>query len=157
MVELFTCSHYRFASAMGQPVRISLMLPRWRPEARDWPVCWTLCVRWRYFNADDWEQQYLAQLDRYGVAAIRSELEGIAAEHDTTQLVLLCFERQIDPHGCHRRTFARWWWRHTRESVPELDPAPHTPLGERWATDQLTQTGPGQYEVSSVEEPTEEE
>ncbi|HEV2372117.1 MAG TPA: hypothetical protein VGS19_08110, partial [Streptosporangiaceae bacterium] len=67
-MELFTTSFARWRPGDGSSVVISLGVPRWRPEAAQWPRCWELCPRWRYFSAPDevFEAEYRKQLDAYG-------------------------------------------------------------------------------------------
>lgn len=107
---------------MGSPVTISLLTPRWRPEAATWPRCWPVTPRWSYFHAsdDEFDRQYVAQLDRHGPQEITRRLAQIAKTaymEPSDRLVLLCWE--ADPDRCHRGTFARWLLQRTGELVTE--------------------------------------
>jgi hypothetical protein len=125
-VQFATASYRTWRPGAGSPVVASLTTPRWRPEAASWPRCWALCPRWAWFHApaDEFDRQYLAQLERYGVERIHAELARIAAEAyeaPSERLVLCCFEPpEAAETGCHRRTFAAWWMRETGEKIPEL-------------------------------------
>ena len=70
---------------------------------------------------DEFERQYIAQLERHGPQRIAVELAGIAANaylEPSQRLVLLCYE--TDPARCHRSQFADWWLRVTGEPIHEL-------------------------------------
>ncbi|GAA4598835.1 hypothetical protein GCM10023194_77400 [Planotetraspora phitsanulokensis] len=71
---------------------------------------------------DVYKDLYLRHLAGAGVAAIRTELAGIAAPLEPGRpLVLLCFDR-LDREGvwCHRTLFAAWWHEVTGQEVPEF-------------------------------------
>ena len=119
MTELFTASYRAYRASMGTPVIISLQRPKWRPESADWPSCALLTPRWRYFRADDFAEQYVGQLEKYGAKKIAAALHAIAREHDTERLVLCCFEADVD--HCHRGMFAAWWLQTTGEVVTEVN------------------------------------
>ena len=53
MTQFHTCSYRAFRLDMGQPVVISFGLPKWRPEAEDWPRCWLLTPCWSYFRSGE--------------------------------------------------------------------------------------------------------
>lgn len=82
------------------------MLPKFIPEAKDWPRCHLLTPRWSYFRSDDFAEQVAAQLDGYGSARVTAVLERIARGRDAERLVLCCFES--DPAQCHRSMVATW-------------------------------------------------
>jgi len=42
LTRIHTSSYRAFRPDMGTPVVTSLGLPRWRPEAQDWPRCWLI-------------------------------------------------------------------------------------------------------------------
>jgi hypothetical protein len=126
-VELLTASYGSWRPGAGSPVSISLTTPRWRPEAADWPQCWALCPRWRFFHAEpaEFDRQYLAQLERYGVGRIHAALAKIAREAyeaPSQRLALCCWEPpEAAETTCHRRTFAAWWLLATGELVEEVN------------------------------------
>jgi Active DUF488-N3 subclade len=129
-VNLATASFRSFHAGMGQPVSIALVPPKWRDDCKDWPVCFLLCPRWSYFNADEaeFDRQYLAQLDRFGVAKIRAMLQQIAADHHAETLVLICHE--ADRENCHRKLAAQRLEQHCGIEVPEVAGMPTQPLHE---------------------------
>jgi len=125
MTRLFTCSYRAFRPDMGQPVVCSLGLPKWRPEAAEWPRCHLLTPTWPMFNAvretgdsEAFAAAYAARLERFSVQRIARTLEGIARAHQADNLVLLCHE--ADPERCHRTQFADWWIQASGEEVAEL-------------------------------------
>lgn len=123
-MELLTASYrtWERASASGAaPVAISLTVPKWLPEAKTWPRVYRLCPRWSYFYADPAEfgRQYIAQLERFGVASIRDRLHQLGRELGAERLVLHCWEADGSPASCHRGTFARWWLEQTGELIEE--------------------------------------
>lgn len=126
-MQFLTASYGSWRPGTGSPVAISLTRPRWRPEAAGWPQCWLLCPRWAWFRAEpaEFDRQYLAQLERYGVERIHAALARIAAEAyeaPSERLCLICWEPpEAAETGCHRRTFAAWWLHQTGELIPELD------------------------------------
>jgi hypothetical protein len=73
---------------MGLPIVASLQLPKWIPDAANWPRCWLITPRWSYFRAADWSVQYVSQLERFGVQRIARELEAIARDNDADRLVV---------------------------------------------------------------------
>lgn len=124
-MELLTASYGSWRPGTGSPVAISLTTPRWRPEAADWPQCYELCPRWRYFHAPaaEFEAAYVAQLEGFGVQLIHAALTWIAREAyeaPSERLVLCCWESpEAAETGCHRRQFARWWLENTGERIKE--------------------------------------
>ena len=122
MTSLATCSYYEFRPSMGQPVRISLGIPRfkisWELPSR---CLWELTPRGRYFHAEpaEFARQYLAQLDRYGTARLHEIFTALATGNP---LILLCFETNVRSGAdCHRRLFAEWWLEQTGEAIPEIE------------------------------------
>lgn len=120
MTELYTSSYRAFRPDMGQAVVTSLGLPRWRPEAGQWPRCWLLTPTSALFHAsaEDFDVGYIERLDRFGPAKIAQTLQRIGVEHQADKLVLLCHE--LDPAGCHRSLAADWIIRTLGEVVDEL-------------------------------------
>jgi hypothetical protein len=103
---------------MGQPVRISLGVPKFKVSWQLPPEClWELTPRGRYFHAEpaEFAREYLAQLDRYGTARLHSIFTRLATGD---RLLLLCFER--NSADCHRRLFSQWWLEQTGEAIPEI-------------------------------------
>jgi hypothetical protein len=105
---------------MGQAVVTSRGLPRYRPEAAEWPRCWMLTPGSSYFDAEpeEFERQYTSQLDRHGPAKISRWLERTARDRGAGSLVLLCHEWAWE--DCHRLLAARWILERTGELVTEL-------------------------------------
>lgn len=122
MTSLATCSFYEFRPDMGQPVRISLGVPKFRLSWRLPSVrLEELTPRGWYFRAppEVFARKFLEQLDQVGVDRLRGIFED-TLEGDGP-LVLLCFERDVrSGNDCHRRRFADWWQKNTGEFVPEL-------------------------------------
>jgi hypothetical protein len=114
VTEIRTSCFRNYRPSMGQPVVIALRTPKWMPQAEQWPKVGRLMPKWSYFNADDatFEREYIAQLERYGVASIRQRLEQVAAETGAQTLVLLCHEADGDAPSCHRGMFRDWAARH---------------------------------------------
>lgn len=63
---------------------------------------------------------YGRRLDRLGVDHVRRILDQVASDAGGDQLALLCFERLGIGVGCHRRTFAAWWFEQTGQVVEEI-------------------------------------
>jgi hypothetical protein len=122
VTQLLTACYSTWRPEHGQPVVISLMTPKWMPEAATWPQCHLVMPRWSYFKAepDEWDRQYFAQLDRFGPEKIARVLERIAREHQADRLVLLCWERP--GARCHRRLLADWLLAKTGELAEEITP-----------------------------------
>lgn len=120
MTQIFTCSYRAYRSDMGQAVVTSLGLPRWRPEARQWPRCWLLTPTAELLAEDNeaFTAGYLARLERFGAQKISRTLERIAQENQAEALVLLCHES--DAARCHRSIAAEWIIRTTGEAIDEL-------------------------------------
>jgi Protein of unknown function, DUF488 len=123
LTQLFASSYRTYRPGMGQAVVTSLGLPKWRlAEAQGWPRCWLITPTPALFGATDeeFDREYPARLDRFGVPKIARALERIAREHQAERLVLMCFE--ADPARCHRSMFAQWWMS-TGEVIEEPDGA----------------------------------
>lgn len=119
------------------PVRTSVGLPRFWPEARGLPVAKLITPYGLLkLEGDEFRERYLVRLNEAGVEAIRAELAEIALTYGGQPLCLLCFE--ADPTACHRSMFADWWFERTGERVAEVEPAT-TDL----ATGQNSNTGSG--------------
>jgi Protein of unknown function, DUF488 len=120
-MRLATTSYRAYRPEMGQIVVTSRGLPRWLlPESRTWPRLWLATPSSAYKDApaDEFAEQYTAQLDRAGADRIRAALADIAGSHEATRLVLACFEaKEID---CHRALFRCWWHAATGEEIEEL-------------------------------------
>lgn len=70
-------------------------------------------------NEDEYFQQYIRRLDKFGVNQI-SKVLGFFARKGK-EIVLLCFEDvRNEKQWCHRRMFAQWWEEQTGERVDEL-------------------------------------
>jgi hypothetical protein len=104
------------------PVRTSLGVPRFWPEAYDAPAVeelfippWTLRA-----NLDDrsFRRIYWKKLSKTGVDAILSALENVP-NPEGKRLALACFEDIFVGQPCHRRDFADYWAIKTGELVPE--------------------------------------
>jgi hypothetical protein len=122
-MQLFTASYRAWRPEHGAPVVTSLTTPKWLPEAKSWPKLWPATPRWSYFRAsnDEFNRQYLAQLERYGAEQIAARLAEIARSafaEPIERLVLLCWE--TDPARCHRATFSTWWLAETGEPMTEV-------------------------------------
>jgi hypothetical protein len=125
-VELFTASYSAWRPEQGAPVVTSLTTPKWLPEAKSWPRLWPATPRWSYFRASEQEfdRQYVAQLERYGAQQIARRLAEIARTgfaEPAERLVCLCWE--TDRARCHRATFSRWWLAETGEPITEIEEA----------------------------------
>lgn len=123
MTRLHTCAYGALRPGMGLPVVASLGLPKWIPEAATWPRLWLLTPRPAYLRAPDSQQQYLAQIQRYGVQRISRALEHIAREHEAEHLLIMCFETLApgqDAPRCHRAWWAEWHFAQTGELVTEV-------------------------------------
>jgi hypothetical protein len=132
VTTLWTASFQSFRSGLGQPVSIALALPRWRDDCQNWPACHLLTPRWAYFNApaEEFDAEYVSQLQRFGVPRIRAVLERIAVEHEADRLVLICHE--ADREQCHRGTLARSWQQEAGQEMPEAggaEPMHDVPAG----------------------------
>jgi hypothetical protein len=105
-----------------------LTVPRYLPEAVDWPRCHLLCPRWSYFlraedrteaTVESFRAAYTAQLERFGPRKIARVLHMLGREHDASALALLCHEASWD--RCHRQMWASWWLQATGEVVGEME------------------------------------
>jgi hypothetical protein len=118
--NLATCSYAAWRPGLGQPVVISLTVPKWLPEAKDWPRCWEITPRWSYFRASEgaFEDSYLGQVEDYGPKRIARRLGQIARETGAETLALCCWE--ADRERCHRALFAAHWLATTGELIQEV-------------------------------------
>jgi hypothetical protein len=91
---------------------------------------------------DDW---YVGKLENLGVVVVGAKLEGISAQNDGADLVLLCFEDVHAGEPCHRRTFGDWWFMRTGEMVEEL------PVGSPTASDPAIVDRGDAVDIGSVE------
>jgi hypothetical protein len=110
-----------------QPVRVSLDIPRFWPEAAKFPFladiapsAWMLAQHkgeqhWRFAAA------YEYKLNMCGVARIEGRLR---AFDSALPLALTCFEPNADK--CHRAIFSRWWYERTGQIIDEW--VPHQPV-----------------------------
>ena len=100
--------------------RCVLTLPKFRPEAQDWPRLWEVTPRWWYWRYEraEWDRAYLAQLNRYGPRRVARRLAEIAREQQADRLVVMCYEPL--PADCHRGLFAAWWLTTTGERINEI-------------------------------------
>ena len=81
-----------------------------------------LAPRRAYWDAPDFDEQYLAQVARFA-DDIDAKLSAIPAENGA--LVLLCWEKQVTgPEQCHRRLAAGFLSERYGVEIPEMDPAP---------------------------------
>lgn len=145
-MRLFTASWsavHRHSAAVGagnedfMPVRTSVGLPRFWPEARGFPVAKLITpYGLRKLTGDEFHAAYVTRLNETGVEAIRAELAEIGLAYGDRPLALLCFERSSSE--CHRGMFAAFWQEHTGKVVAEIDPATTDP-----ATGQKSHTGSG--------------
>jgi hypothetical protein len=121
LTQLFTCSYRAWRPELGAPVVASLLVPKWIPEAKDWPRLWAATPRWSYFKAEpgDFDLEFAAQLERYGPERIARRLAEIARECDAENLVVLCWE--VSAEQCHRSAWAAWWTTRTGEVVSEIE------------------------------------
>jgi Active DUF488-N3 subclade len=104
-----------------QPVVCSLLLPKWLPEAEEFPRLWAATPRWSYWRSgwpDEFRGHFEAQLGQYGARRIARQLHQIARDAGAERLVLLCFE--ADPGQCHRSLFAGWWLHTVGERITEI-------------------------------------
>lgn len=103
------------------PVRVTVGAPKF-PLGFDLAGASSMLAPHGAFGRDLDDQEFAAvyrqRLDRFGVDAIRSQLQTLAG--DAPGVVLLCFEDVHAGQSCHRRVFARWWEERTGEEVPEL-------------------------------------
>lgn len=105
-----------------QPVRISKGLPRFWPQASDFPAVEKLFVpgwmlRSGYDDRAKNERAYTHQLSQFGIERIAARLDAIADECGKP-LALCCFE--ADPADCHRSWAAAWLHTRTGLAVPEI-------------------------------------
>jgi hypothetical protein len=121
-LTVVTASFREWRPDFGWPVSIALAPPKDMPEAKSWPVCWLLAPRWRYFRApfEEFDREYVSQLERYGVKRIHGVLAMLAKQAGADRLTLCCHEpAEVAEIGCHRRLAAGWWLHATGEPWPE--------------------------------------
>ncbi|MFJ9745731.1 ParB/RepB/Spo0J family partition protein [Streptomyces chartreusis] len=123
-MEIATCTYQEFTPDMGVPVRTTVGRPRFRLGYELTAHARTLTPTRDLLKIEDeaaYEAGYRALLGTRGADAIRTELEGIAAQHGNGRLVLLCFDRLDKPNSwCHRTHAARWLGEHLDLDAPEL-------------------------------------
>jgi Protein of unknown function, DUF488 len=122
MTTLHTASYRAWTPRLGQPVVTSLMLPGWIPEAQSWPRLWSVAPTWAQFAMKDpaeFEESYLARLERLGAQKVARALHAIARETGADALVLLCWEAEAE--RCHRSLWSSWWTATTGEKVTEVE------------------------------------
>lgn len=124
-MSIYTCSWSALQRQRNYlaclPVRISVGLPRFWPEAREFPYVMELApVGLLDLTADEFDAAYVARLEKGGVDRIVTRLREVEATTDL-DVVLMCFER--DRTQCHRSLAATWYSQQTGE-VPweEYDP-----------------------------------
>jgi uncharacterized protein DUF488 len=121
MTLLYTCSYRAYRPEFGQPVVTSLGLPKWIPEAEQWPRCWLITPTSALFHGPggaEFAAGYEERLNKFGPALVARTLEKIARQYDAEALVLLCFEQRAA--DCHRGQFASWLFDTTGELAPEV-------------------------------------
>jgi hypothetical protein len=99
------------------------------PQSATWPQIPELMPRWSYFRSPDWDQQYRAQLERYGPQRLAQRIADIGRygfAEPADAIILLCWESK-EPVSCHRLVFASWWMETTGELIGELDAAEVAP------------------------------
>jgi hypothetical protein len=103
---------------VGVPVRISIGTPKWITGAEHFPAV-TELMPWGLMKltGDEFDERYVARLDRVGPDRIADRLRSIGRDYGTT-LLLTCWE--ADPLGCHRSTAARWLEDRLDADVPEI-------------------------------------
>ena len=124
-VALLTGRYSTFNPANGVPVGITVGRPRFPLSYRLAATIDELApfgLLYQHLKTEEFDQRYVRQLHRTGVAVIHDRLEEIAERHGGP-LVLLCFEDVHADQHCHRRTFARWWTERTGQPVPEAEAA----------------------------------
>lgn len=126
--RLVTCSWTAYRREYGTAVRTSLGVPRIKlPDPRytdrdHYIYVAELAPRRAYWDAPDFDEQYLAQVARFA-DGIDAKLSAIPAENGA--LVLLCWEKQVTgPEQCHRRLAAGFLAERYGIEIPEMDPAP---------------------------------
>ena len=119
--SLSTCNYHDWTEDMGAAIKTSIGGPRWWPAEKTalLTYCHDLAPRYSYFKAaaDEFERQYLAQLERRGVPRFEEIFAELAEKTGQSSLVLLCHEKTTTAAGCHRRIFADWWRRHTETTI----------------------------------------
>jgi hypothetical protein len=128
-VIIRTCSYAAWRPEMGQPVRITLGLPRWpHPPGRErWPFLAEAAPAGWYFRSapEKFARCYVAQLDRLA-GDIETKLGWLAERYPGQALFACCFERRVSEGDCHRLLLSRWLHDRLGLDVPELDPRERT-------------------------------
>ena len=101
-----------------EPVRTSVGVPKFWPEARAFPqIAEVTPYGLLDLQGDEYATAYLARLDRYGIERIVAAINAIHAAHGKT-LALCCFEH--DRADCHRGLLAAWFEQQTGTALHEL-------------------------------------
>jgi hypothetical protein len=117
-----------------QPVRISRGVPKFWPEAADFPAVELLMPDGWMLRIADFEKFgrcFRRKLHIAGMPAVMAALDAIPGVRN--RLALVCFE--ADHRTCHRDHFARWWFGKTGELIDEWQPpilakTTHRPSGQ---------------------------
>lgn len=72
------------------------------------------------YHGEEYLEKYFERLDSFGVEAILEELKVASEGHEN--VILMCHEK--NEKECHRRMFAKWWFDHTGEFIPEYGKEP---------------------------------
>lgn len=126
--RIATCSYSQYRPEMGLAVRASLGGPKWwDPPIPRAQTFLEIAPGRSYFRAGwaEFEEKYIAQLDRFGVEYIVRKFNQIGDAAGVPiggVLVVLCFEKVTswESKKCHRAMFRHWWARETGEVAPEL-------------------------------------
>jgi hypothetical protein len=105
------------------PVRISLGAPRFATRYQIKGEAYLLMPSREMLHKarPQYEPEYLARLDSYGVEKIQSVLDKLAKSYGAKGLILLCFEDLRKGEWCHRTMFGEWWMKKTGQLVEELE------------------------------------
>ena len=118
------------------PVRISVGLPKFWPEAARFPYVSELApVGLRHLVGHEFEAVYRARLDAIGAGQIRARLDEVASDQ-SLPLVLCCFEDVRAGARCHRTLAGTWLEANLGVAVPELRAVSRA--GDPMSTAQLT-------------------
>lgn len=119
-MTISTCSYAGWHSSYGVPVRITLGLPRQpEPTGRErWLHVHELCPRPWYIRSAHWAERYTAQVDRME-EDIMTKIAWLEERYG--EIVLVCFERRVQPGDCHRLIAAERIGQWLGREVPELD------------------------------------
>ena len=121
MISLATCSYSEFKPTMGTAVRASRGAPKhFAYPLATWPASWPLWS-WMHLARPEFEEKYLARLDRYGIDQAAADMAALADEYAADRLVLLCFEVGLSARKfCHRTMLGQWLADGLGIDVPEL-------------------------------------